>query len=34
MEYKPISIIRVPDYSELSAVTAYEHFKIKSMNDK
>lgn len=34
MNYQPISIISVPNYSELSAKTAYENFKIKSMNDK
>lgn len=33
MPYKPVSIINVPNYSELSAKTAYENFKIKSMND-
>ena len=34
MEFKPVSIIDVPDYSDMSAVTAYEAFKIKSQNDK
>lgn len=34
LPYKPVSIINVPNYSELSAITAYDHFKIKSMNDK
>ncbi len=34
LPFKPISIINVKDYSDLSAVKAYEEFKIKSMNEK
>lgn len=34
MPFEPISIINVPEYSEMSAKKAYEDFKIKSMNDK
>jgi leucyl-tRNA synthetase len=34
MEFEPISIIDVPDYSDMSAVKAYQDFKISSMNDK
>lgn len=34
LPFAPVSIISVPNYSELSAQTAYENFKIKSMNDK
>ena len=34
LPYEPISIISVPDYSELSALDAYKAFKVKSMNDK
>lgn len=34
MNFQPVSIISVPNYSEMSAKTAYEHFKVKSMNDK
>ena len=34
MTFSPVSIIEVPDYSDLSAVTAYENYKIKSQNDK
>jgi leucyl-tRNA synthetase len=34
LPFQPVSIIDVPDYSDLSAVKAYEEFKITSMNDK
>lgn len=34
MPFNPVSIIDVPNYSDLSAVKACEEFKINSMNDK
>lgn len=34
LPFEPISIINVPDYSEMSAQKAYKDFKIKSMNEK
>ena len=34
MQYEPVSIIDIPDYSDLAAVKAYQDFKITSMNDK
>lgn len=33
MPFKPISIIDIPDYSDMAAIKAYKNFKIKSMND-
>lgn len=33
MNYEPISIINVEEYSDMSAIKAYKDFKIKSMND-
>ncbi len=32
MGFKPLSIITIPGYSDLSAKKAYEDFKIESMN--
>lgn len=34
LPFEPVSIIDIPDYSDLSAVKAYKEFKIKSQNDK
>ena len=34
LPFEPVSIIDVPDYSDLSAIKAYKDFKIKSMNEK
>lgn len=34
MGFEPVSIIDIPDYSDLAAVRAYQDFKITSMNDK
>lgn len=34
LPFEPISIIDIPEYSDMSAVKAYEEFKIKSSNDK
>lgn len=34
LPFEPLSIIDVPDYSDLCAVKAYKEFKIKSSNDK
>lgn len=34
LPFEPVSIINVPEYSELSAIDAYKSFKVKSMNDK
>lgn len=34
MGYEPVSIIDIPDYSDLPAIKAYQDFKISSMNDK
>lgn len=34
MPFEPIPIIRIPNYSDLSAQTACDEFKIQSQNDK
>ena len=34
MSYEPVSIIDVADYSDMSAIKAYQDFKITTMNDK
>lgn len=34
LPYEPISIISVPEYSEMSAIDACAKYKVKSMNDK
>jgi len=34
LPFEPISIIHVPEYSDMSAVDAYKTYKVKSMNDK
>lgn len=34
LPFNPVEILEVPEYSRLSGVTAYELFKISSMNDK
>lgn len=34
MPFEPISIIEVPEYSDLSAIKAYKDFHVQSMNDK
>ena len=34
MPFNPVSIIDIPNYSDLAAVKACEEFKINSMNDK
>ena len=33
LPFEPVSIIDIPDYSDLCAVKAYKEFKIKSSND-
>lgn len=34
MSYEPVSIIDVAEYSDMSAIKAYQDFKITTMNDK
>lgn len=34
MSFEPVSIIDVPEYSDMSAIKAYQDFKVGSMNDK
>ncbi len=34
LNFKPIPIVDIPDYSDLCAVKIYEEMKITSMNDK
>ena len=34
LPFEPISIIEVPEYSDLSAIKAYKDFHVQSMNDK